>query len=89
MVNDDDFRRLEAEFLALARRIFDAGAKAERDRVLGYIQFGETVAAPPASYFNRRKVSPKGYGSVSAPVRQALTQLAAEFAGRRWPPAAR
>jgi hypothetical protein len=77
MVNDDDFKPLEAEFLALARRIFDAGAKAERNRVLGYIQFGETVGVPPVGR-PIRKAASRSYGSVSAPVRQALTQLATE-----------
>jgi hypothetical protein len=75
---DDDFKRLEAEFLALARRIFDAGAKAERDRVLGLIQFGEVTTAATSADRPARKNMAKGYGSVSAPVRDALIQLAPE-----------
>jgi hypothetical protein len=73
----DDFKRLEAEFLALARRIFDAGAKAERDRVVGFIQSGE-AATTAATDRPLRKVTAKGYGSVSAPVRNALILLAPE-----------
>jgi hypothetical protein len=74
---DEDFKRLEAEFLALARRIFDAGAKAERNRVLGFIHSSElTPSASPAR--PHRKSVAQGYGSVSGPVREALTQLAPE-----------
>jgi hypothetical protein len=74
---DGDFKRFEAEFLALARRIFDAGAKAERDRVLGLIQFAEAPVTISANRPSRKNVA-KGYGSVSAPVREALIQLAPE-----------
>jgi hypothetical protein len=73
---DEDFKRLEAEFLALARRIFDAGGKAERNRVLGFIQSGGVT--PSASDRPHRKSVAQGYGSVSGPVRKALTQLAPE-----------
>jgi hypothetical protein len=73
-MSDDDFKRLEDEFLALARRIFDAGAKAERARLVGLIQASSPMAmevARPA-----RKARAAGYGAVSAPVREALVQLA-------------
>jgi hypothetical protein len=76
-MSDDDFKRLEADFLELARRIYDAGAKAERDRVLGLIQSGEATTAAAIARQPRKTIS-KGYGTVSAPVREALIQLAPE-----------
>jgi hypothetical protein len=77
--NDDDFKRLEPEFLALARRIFDAGIKAERDRVMLLIQ-GEGRFVANAQVVPRARARATGYGAVSAPVRDALIKLASESA---------
>jgi hypothetical protein len=76
-MSDENFKRLEVEFLALARRIYDAGAKAERDRVLGLIQSGEATPATAIARQSRKAIA-KGYGTVSAPVREALIHLAPE-----------
>jgi hypothetical protein len=76
---DYDLKRLEAEFLLLARRIFDAGVQAERNRVIGLIR-EETAGDDPWVQRNapRRKARATGYGAVSGPVRAALKQLATE-----------
>jgi hypothetical protein len=78
MPGDDDFKRLEAEFLALARRIFDAGAKAERDRIVAALQTPGAVLYSGATDRLVRERVAAGYGAVSAPVRDALIELAAE-----------
>jgi hypothetical protein len=80
MPSEDDFKRLETEFLGLARRIFDAGIKAERDRVVAFLQ-GKSVFAADAHLAHpprRIRTERTGYGAVSGPVRDALTELAAE-----------
>jgi hypothetical protein len=79
MRNDDDFKRLEIEFLALARRIFDAGAKAERERVVALIH-GSGGVFVDAQVRPRARARATGYGAVSGPVRDALTALSAESA---------
>ena len=72
--DDDDFKRLEPKFLALARIIYDAGAKAALHRAMAGIQAsmedGSLRAPRP-----RRSVE---YGTLIAPVRDALVKLAAE-----------
>jgi hypothetical protein len=75
---DDNFKLFEAEFLALARRIFDAGAKAERDRIIASLQAPGTVLYSGATDKLVRERVATGYGAVSAPVREALIELAAE-----------
>ena len=45
MPGDDDFKRLEPEFLALARHIFDAGAQSERERMVAFLQGGGKLIA--------------------------------------------
>lgn len=73
---DDAFKRLEPEFLALARRIWDAGVKAERARLRAILETVESDES--AGQEAKRSSQTTGYGSVSAPVREALIQLAAE-----------
>jgi hypothetical protein len=75
MPDDDDFDRLAPEFLALARRIFDAGAKAERERLVALIQSTGSIAPIP---HRERRMRATGYGAVSAPVREVLAELAAD-----------
>jgi hypothetical protein len=75
MPGDDDFKRLETEFLALARRIFDAGGKAERARMMALLAQGEER---PTGVRREPHTRATGYGAVSMPVRDALTALAAE-----------
>jgi hypothetical protein len=79
MSDDAEFKRLEPEFLALARRIFDAGAKAERARVVALIQGGGTFFAD-SHVLPRARPRATGYGAVSTPVKEALIKLAAESA---------
>jgi hypothetical protein len=74
MSSDDAFKGLESEFLALARRIFDAGAKAERARVMALVA-GEEIQVSPRKEPRARAT---GYGTVSGPVRDALIALSAE-----------
>ena len=74
MPSDDDFKRLEREFLALARRIFDAGVRTERESVVAFLQGkGGFVAQTEVAHPRRAKTTQ--YGSVSAPVRDALIEL--------------
>jgi hypothetical protein len=77
MPSDDDFQKLEGEFLALARRIFDAGVKTERERVVSLIQGGDTMGVD-AGVRPRRRAGAAEYGAVSGPVRDALIAMAAE-----------
>jgi hypothetical protein len=76
MPDDDDFKRLEPEFLALARRIYDAGAKAALHRVMASIQVSMEVGTPVVARTPRARAT--GYGAVSGPVRDALIELATE-----------
>jgi hypothetical protein len=78
MADDDDFKRLEPEFLALARRIYDAGAKSALRRVMAGIQVEMESGTPLAP--RKPRVRATGYGAVSAPVRGALIDLTAESA---------
>jgi hypothetical protein len=71
----DEFERLIPDFLALARRIFDAGARAERERLLALIQSPDRAVAASGRDRKTSETKPKTYGSVSAPVREALIQL--------------
>lgn len=73
---EDSFKRLEPEFLALARRIYNAGAKAERDRLIAILQTPGTVIYSGATDRLVRERVAAGYGAVSAPVREALIKLA-------------
>jgi len=78
MPSDDDFKRLESELLAIARRIYDAGANGALQRVIESartVMNIESITIHPS-----RKPRPRtaGYGRVSAPVRDALTLLASE-----------
>jgi hypothetical protein len=66
-VMGDDFERFVPELLAMARRIFDAGTKAERERLMAGITSSSMV----------KKKSRAGWGSVSVPVREALIELSA------------
>jgi hypothetical protein len=72
----EDFKRLETEFLALARRIYDAGVKAERDRIIAALHIPS--AASEATSRPARERSTAGYGAVSAPVLEALNELSIE-----------
>jgi hypothetical protein len=78
MSDDDDFKKLEPEFLALARRIYDAGAKSALRRVMAGIQSEMEGGTSPAP--RERRARATGYGAVSAPVRDALIDLAPESA---------
>ena len=71
----DEFERLIPDFLALARRIFDSGARAERERLLALIQSPDRAVAASSRDRKTSETKPKTYGSVSAPVREALIQL--------------
>jgi hypothetical protein len=75
MPDHDDFAKFETEFLGLARRIFDAGAQAERSRVVALIQGGGNFTAV-AQVVHRPRSRMVGYGKVSGRVRDALTALA-------------
>jgi hypothetical protein len=85
----DDFEKLIPDFLAVARRIFDAGkvagVKEERERVLAAIQSAATVAPPhhqpavprtrPPGSTSRRQI---GYSEIAKVVLHAMSELAGE-----------
>jgi hypothetical protein len=78
------FRQFVPEFETFARRIFDAGGKAERDRLrdplLALLQASGQDAQPAAAARAARKSRERWatYGSVSAPIREALNELSAD-----------
>jgi hypothetical protein len=74
----DEFERLIPDFLALARRIFDAGARAERERLLALIQSPDSTVFASSRDHKTSDPKPTTYGSISAPVRDALIELGAD-----------
>jgi hypothetical protein len=74
MPSDDDFKRQEQEFLVLARRIFNAGVRTERERVVAFLQ-GKGGFVVRAEVAHPQSAKTTQYGSVSAPVRDALIEL--------------
>jgi hypothetical protein len=76
----DDFEKLTPEFLALARRIFDAGRKMEHDRMAGLLRAAlsdEGLVAMVHTAHQRGRTTGASHGSVSVPVREALRELSA------------
>jgi len=74
----DEFDRLVPEFLALARRIFEAGGRAERERLMALLQSSDDFASEPNRNLRKPRARSATYGSVSAPVRNALIELSAD-----------
>ena len=76
----DEIERHVSKFRALVREILDAGAKAERERLLTLLQTPGEQPLTVARVTRSRK--PRGrsrkYGSVSAPIREALNELSAD-----------
>jgi hypothetical protein len=72
----DEFERLAPEFLAMARRIFEAGAKAERAKLLALLQQGDTPASEFRAVVHTPRRGSTTYGSVSPLVNDALKELA-------------
>ena len=77
----DEFEWHAPQFLALARQIFDAGAKAERERLMALLQTPREEVSAPAQVPRKRRKRSAGYGSVSGPVREALNELSADSPG--------
>jgi hypothetical protein len=71
----DEFERLAPEFLAMARRIFAAGARSERARLRAVLDQDESQALPSRRDPPRPRRAAAGYGAISAPVKQALNEL--------------
>jgi hypothetical protein len=71
----DEFERLAPEFLAMARRIFEAGARSERARLRAVLDQDESQALPSRRDPPRARRAAAGYGAISAPVKQALNEL--------------
>jgi hypothetical protein len=74
----DEFERHAAEFLAFARRIFDAGAKAERERLFALLQVPGERPPTVARVSRKPRRRSRKYGSVSAPIRKALNELSVD-----------
>jgi hypothetical protein len=74
----DEFERLVPEFIALARRIFDAGGKAEHSRLMALLQYPDGSASASNQTSQKPRARSATYGSVSAPVRDALNELSTD-----------
>ena len=79
MPMSDEFERLVPEFLALARRIFDEGGKAERARLLALLQSPDASISASSPIIRKLRARSATYGSVSTPVRDALNELSADL----------
>jgi hypothetical protein len=74
----NEFERLIPEFLTLARRIYDAGVRAERDRLLTVLQSPDGDQSSDREP-KRGRAQSTAYGSISAPVREALIELVPDY----------
>jgi len=76
---DAELERLISDFAALGRKIYAMGREAERARLMALLQSSDAPSTPvPVRTPRKPRNHSTTYGSVSAPVREALIELSAD-----------